>query len=125
MFFQSVALITAVGLLVIISSRQNALSKGKSFYNVDGRDGFKEFIENTLELYVYLKKVLRFCIKLVRQYTFHFSVRVLYYVKLFWDSLYSKARDKFLDDAVKDKKTVSRFWDYLKDYKHEKEKEQK
>lgn len=53
----------------------------------------------------------------------HFFVLFLGFISDMTDLLYTKARDFFLKTATKEKGAVSMFWDYLKEYKKEKEEE--
>ena len=115
-------ILTAVALGGILIPRYIGLSKGKSYYD---KNGLEEFFSNTKELITYLKRLYRFLKKITQQYSFHFLVRVLYYVQLFSNKVYAWARNKFMKSAVKDKKAVSRFWETLKEYKQEIDEEKK
>lgn len=61
--------------------------------------------------------------KLAFQYIFHILVRVLFYVRAGFDSLYIWARNRFMRNAVKSKASVSFFWSHLKEYKSQIEEE--
>jgi hypothetical protein len=115
-------IITALALGAILVPRYIQISKGKTFYS---KNGLEEFISNTKELIIYFKRLYRYFKKITQQYSFHFLVRVLYYVQLFSNKVYAWARNKFMKSAVKDKKAVSRFWETLKEYKQEIEEEKK
>jgi hypothetical protein len=100
--------------------RYIGLNSKKTYYQ---GDGLAEFVSNTKELIVYVKKSLKYFKKIAEQYMFHFLVRFLYYLKLGFDKIYSIARNRFLKQTVKDKKAVSRFWVHLKEYKQEMDEE--
>ncbi|MEN9852640.1 MAG: hypothetical protein RI996_583 [Candidatus Parcubacteria bacterium] len=117
-----VILISLIALVSILGSRFVAVQGGKVFYK--GK-GLTEFISNTIELLIYIKKVSRHLRKIAEQYTFHFFVRVLYWLQLFVNRVYAFARNRFMKRTIPDKKAVSRFWEYLKEYKQEMDQEKK
>ncbi len=119
-FYLCIVSVLALGAIFI--PRYIGLSKGKTYYE---RNGLEEFISNTKELVTYFKRLYRYLKKVTQQYSFHFLVRMLYYVQLFSNKLYAWARNKFMRSAVKDKKAVSRFWETLKEYKQEIDEEKK
>lgn len=57
------------------------------------------------------------------QYVLHFFVRVMSLFDRFTTYLYSRSRDKFVQTAVKNRGTVPHFWNHLKAYKKEIDKE--
>ncbi|MDQ5962851.1 MAG: hypothetical protein QG653_658 [Patescibacteria group bacterium] len=65
--------------------------------------------------------------KFILQYVFHVFVRVTYYVDVWSSYLYAKSRNLFVKNAVRNRGTVPHFWQHLKVYKQEmdKEKEEK
>lgn len=80
----------------------------------------------SLVLHTVLRYLLRRSIhfrKFVVQYMLHVFVRVMYYVDQFSSYLYAKSRDVFVNTAVKNRGTVPHFWNHLKVYKREIEKE--
>lgn len=93
----------------------------------------EDLSENKLELT--REKVLQFIDSIKSFYSKTLSVTlhwVLHYVVLFLkfisdatDIWYAKVRDFFLKTATKEKEAVSTFWDHLKEYKKEKENEDK
>ena len=58
-------------------------------------------------------------------YFLHLSVRVLRIFERISFFLYSKSRNMFIKNAVKHKGTVPFFWEYLKTYKQEIDREKK
>jgi hypothetical protein len=65
--------------------------------------------------------------KIFVQHLLHLGVRVLYYLDKITTELYAYSRNMFVKSAVKNKSTVPHFWEHLKVYKQEidKEKEEK
>jgi hypothetical protein len=61
--------------------------------------------------------------KFILQYVFHMFVRLMYYVDTFSSYLYAKSRDLFVKNAVRNRGTVPHFWQHLKVYKQEMDKE--
>ena len=61
--------------------------------------------------------------KFMLQYVAHVAVRVMYYTDKFTAHLYSKSRNWFVKNAVRNRGTVPHFWEHLKVYKQEMDKE--
>jgi hypothetical protein len=61
--------------------------------------------------------------KFLLQYVAHLAVRVMYYTDKFTAHLYSKSRNWFVRNAVRNRGTVPHFWEHLKVYKQEMDKE--
>lgn len=57
------------------------------------------------------------------QYIAHLAVRVMYYTDKLTAMLYSKSRNWFVRNAVRNRGTVPHFWEHLKVYKQEMDKE--
>lgn len=57
------------------------------------------------------------------QYLAHIAVRVMYYIDKFTAYLYSKSRNWFVRNAVRNRGTVPHFWEHLKVYKQEMDRE--
>lgn len=57
------------------------------------------------------------------QYVLHFWVRFLFYIEKSFSYLYIHSRNLFVKSAVKNKNVVPHFWDHLKVYKQEQDKE--
>jgi len=77
-----------------------------------------------------LHAVIRFLLKrsvyvrkFIAQYVFHLLVRVMFYVDLWSSKLYAKSRNWFVKNAVRNRGTVPHFWEHLKVYKQEMDKE--
>jgi hypothetical protein len=63
--------------------------------------------------------------KFIFQYLAHFAVRVMYYLDKCTTFLYAQARNWFVQNAVRNRGTVPHFWNHLKVYKQEMDKEKK
>lgn len=89
----------------------------------EGFDGHKQVSDmlNTV-IRVYLKRSIQIR-KLLSQYFLHAFVRILKYVDTFSSYLYAKSRNMFVENAVKNRGTVPHFWQHLKVYKQEMDKE--
>lgn len=61
--------------------------------------------------------------KFMMQYLAHLAVRVMYYIDKFSSFLYAKSRNWFVRNAVRNRGTVPHFWEHLKVYKQEMDKE--
>jgi hypothetical protein len=57
------------------------------------------------------------------QYLAHIAVRVMYYTDKTTAYLYSKSRNWFVKNAVRNRGTVPHFWEHLKVYKQEMDRE--
>ena len=75
-----ITIVSGLVIAALLIKRNIDLQKGKIFYN---GDGLLEFSENSKELFIYIKKVFKHLRKVFIQYTFHFFVRVLYYLRNF------------------------------------------
>lgn len=61
--------------------------------------------------------------KFFLQYIAHLAVRVMYYIDKLTTFLYAKSRNWFVKNAVRNRGTVPHFWEHLKVYKQEMDKE--
>lgn len=61
--------------------------------------------------------------KFLLQYVAHLAVRVMYYTDKFTAHMYSKSRNWFVKNAVRNRGTVPHFWEHLKVYKQEMDRE--
>lgn len=61
--------------------------------------------------------------KFFMQYMLHVMLRAMYYVDIWTAALYSKSRNWFVQNAVKNRGTVPHFWHHLKVYKQEMDQE--
>jgi hypothetical protein len=61
--------------------------------------------------------------KFVMQYVLHVWVRFLFYVDQISSYLYAHSRNLFVKSAINNKSSVPHFWEHLKTYKQEIDKE--
>lgn len=61
--------------------------------------------------------------KFFLQYVAHLAVRVMYYTDKLTTFLYAKSRNWFVKNAVRNRGTVPHFWEHLKVYKQEMDRE--
>jgi hypothetical protein len=57
------------------------------------------------------------------QYVAHLAVRLMFYVDKFSTFMYAKSRNWFVQNAVRNRGTVPHFWNHLKVYKQEMDRE--
>lgn len=57
-------------------------------------------------------------------YLMHYLVILLRLLRDFSDWIYVKSRDRFVETAAKERKSVRRFWKHLKEYKKESDQEE-
>jgi hypothetical protein len=61
--------------------------------------------------------------RFIFQYVAHLAVRIMYYIDKFTAYLYARSRNWFVKNAVRNRGTVPHFWEHLKVYKQEMDKE--
>lgn len=95
-----------------------------------GRVNLEEDYNGPLEVSSTLRTVFRYSLKrsihfrkFMMQYFFHTLVRIMHYVDIFTTYLYAKSRNWFVKNAVRNRGTVPHFWEHLKVYKQEMDKE--
>lgn len=62
-------------------------------------------------------------LKSIWHYTMHYFVLLMKLLRDFSDWVYTNSRDRFVETAAKERKSVRRFWKYLKEYKKESDSE--
>ncbi len=72
----------------------------------------------------FIVRRLNYYRKFLFQYILHVWVRFLFYVDKGFSFLYSHSRNVFMESAVRNKQTVPHFWEHLKVYKQERDKEE-
>ena len=106
----------------IIALQSYRISSGKITldpnYNGPGEVSFTlhAIIRYALKRSVYARKF-------ILQYIAHLAVRVMYYIDKVTTFLYAKSRNWFVKNAVRNRGTVPHFWEHLKVYKQEMDKE--
>lgn len=109
----------AAGIILVQSYK---ISKGKIVVD--------EEYNGPEEVSVTVHTILRFMLKrsvhlrrFCMQYFFHILVRLMYYFDMLTSKMYAKSRNWFVKNAVRNKGTVPHFWEHLKVYKQEIDKE--
>jgi hypothetical protein len=112
-------LLSAVGIILL---QEYNIRKGKIVVE-EGYNG-PEHVSVAVHAIVrfLLKRSIHFR-KFVFQYFFHVVVRCMYYFDIFTRKMYEISRNWFVKNAVKNKGTVPHFWEHLKVYKQEMDKE--
>lgn len=80
----------------------------------------------SVTLHVIIRHMLRrsvYARKFFMQYIMHVMVIMIHYVDIWSSRLYAKSRNWFVKNAVKNRGTVPHFWEHLKVYKQEMDKE--
>lgn len=113
------AALSAVLILVLQSFR---ISRGK-IHVPAGYNGPSQVSTMLLVIIRYgLRRSVHFR-RFLLQYIAHLAVRVMYYVDKFTAVLYSRSRNWFVRNAVRNRGTVPHFWEHLKVYKQEMDRE--
>jgi hypothetical protein len=112
-------ILTILPLCIVVGMLGMRLFKIRSHPHSFAYTGVEDLQRKALESKIYILRLSRYLGKSLQQYLFHFAVRILYYIRLFFHILYALARNKFFKNAIKDKKTVSKFWEHLKEYKQQ------
>ena len=122
-------------LLLVISGLLAALGAGSIFLyqNYRLKHGLIEYDPHyngpgdvSLTLLAIIRYGLKRSVQVRRfffQYLAHIAVRVMYYIDKITAHLYSRSRNWFVKNAVRNRGTVPHFWEHLKVYKQEMDKE--
>lgn len=113
------AALLAGSILVLQSYR---LSRGIISYDPE-HNGPAQVSFTLIAIVRYLLKRSVITRKFVLQYVAHLAVRIMYYIDKLTTYLYSKSRNWFVRNAVRNRGTVPHFWEHLKVYKQEMDKE--
>ncbi len=113
--------LSAASILVI---QQYRIKKGKIV--VDPDFSGPEHVSTTVNTIIrYLLKRSVHLRKFCMQYVLHIMVRGMYHFDVLTTKMYALSRNWFVKNAVKNKGTVPHFWEHLKVYKQEMDKEKK
>ena len=121
-------ILLVLGLLAIIAAssvllwQMRLLGKGR-IVREEGYDGPAQVSTMVAALLRYSFKQSIHFRKFILQYVFHLFVRIMYYVDVWTSYLYAKSRNMFVKNAVRNRGTVPHFWQHLKVYKQEMDKE--
>lgn len=111
-------LVTAGAALGVVLIQQRQLSTGGIVVEegFNGPEQVKRALIALLRIFLRRTVVWR---KLMYQYMLHIGVRILFYLDKITTALYARSRNMFVKSAVKNKGTVPHFWEHLKVYKQE------
>lgn len=115
-------LVSALGAVSIVILQFYKIKRG--YVVVD--ESFNGPKQVSATLIVILRYFLRRSVhfrKFIMQYALHLIVRGMFYLDKVFSKLYSFSRDKFVKNAVRNRGTVPHFWNHLKVYKQEIDKE--
>ena len=116
----TLAFLFAIGIFIM---NYIALKRGE-IEIVNDNKNIKLFQQYLLYFYKFvLRKIVR-NYKFVNQYALHLIVRFLFIINILTDKIYAKSRNIFVKSATRNRSTVTHFWDHLKVYKREIDKEQ-
>lgn len=122
-------------ILLVIAGLLSALSAGsililQSYRVSRGKVTIEEGYNGPAEVSLTLHAIIRYGLKrsvharkFFIQYVAHLAVRVMYYIDKLTAFLYAKSRNWFVKNAVRNRGTVPHFWEHLKVYKQEMDKE--
>ncbi len=115
-------ILAALAAVTIVVAQGYAIKKGKIVVDEDynGPEHVSQMV-NAIVRYS-LKRSIHFR-KFCMQYVLHIMVRVMKYMDIFSSYLYARSRNWFVKNAVQNKGTVPHFWEHLKVYKQEIDKE--
>ncbi|MEN9551948.1 MAG: hypothetical protein RI935_325 [Candidatus Parcubacteria bacterium] len=111
-----------LGAFAILVLQERRIKKGIVVFdeNFVGPEKVSETLHTMIRIFlkrsIYIRK---FCM----QYVLHVMVRGMYYFDIFTRRMYEVSRNWFVKNAVKNKGTVPHFWEHLKVYKQEIDKE--
>ncbi len=114
-----VAVICAVSILGL---QQYRITRGGVILSTD-YNGPAEVSATLHAVIRYLLKRSVYMRKFMMQYVVHLAVRVMYYLDKLSSYLYARSRNWFVRNAVRNRGTVPHFWNHLKVYKQEMDKE--
>lgn len=115
-------LVSALGAVSIVILQFYKIKRGQIYVD-ENYNGPKQ-VSTTLNaiLRYFLRRSVHFR-KFVMQYALHLIVRGMFYLDKCFSKLYAISRDMFVKNAVRNRGTVPHFWNHLKVYKKEMDKE--
>jgi hypothetical protein len=122
LIFITAGLIFATSAMSVLLLQQYKIAKGVIV--VDPEYNGPKDVSVTLHTIIrFLLKQSVHIRKFCMQYVLHILVRFMYHFDILTTKMYAKSRNWFVKNAVKNKGTVSHFWDHLKVYKQEMDQE--
>lgn len=107
----------------VFSAHYNSYNKGKIVVD-ENYNGPAQVKDASIIIIRFLVRRLNYYRKFLLQYALHVWVRFLFYIDKSFSYLYAHSRNVFVDTAVRNKQTVPHFWEHLKVYKQERDKEE-
>lgn len=117
-----VALVSFIFAFLIVKARMNFLIRHPSQYD-QSYDGHEIFLDILFRKIKYISRIILIYIKLFYQKILHWRVQILAWLTSLTEKFYTKSRNQFVKEVVKDKKGVPHFWSHLKKYKKEMDEE--
>ena len=115
-------LVSALGAVSIVSLQYYKIKRG--YLVVDENfDGPKQVYATLIVILRYFLRRTVYFRKFVMQYALHLIVRGMFYLDKGFSKLYATSRDMFVKNAVRNRGTVPHFWNHLKVYKQEMDRE--
>ena len=114
--------IFALAAVSILLLQQYKISSGKVIID-EGYNGPEQVSVTVHTIIRFMMKRSVHLRKFCTQYFFHLMVRFMYYFDIWTTKMYSKSRNWFVKNAVRNKGTVPHFWEHLKVYKQEMDQE--
>lgn len=115
-------IVSALSAAAIILSQKYQISHG--YIKVDPDfDGPKRVSVTLVAILRFFLRRSVYVRKFIFQYIAHVLVRFMYYTDKLTTFLYTKSRNWFVQNAVRNRGTVPHFWEHLKVYKQEMDKE--
>ena len=111
--------LSAVGVLLL---QQYRITHG----SIRIQDGYNGPAHVSIMVHAIIRYLLRRSVymrKFLMQYVAHLAVRVMYHLDKFSSYLYGRSRNWFVKNAVRNRGTVPHFWNHLKVYKQEMDRE--
>ncbi len=106
----------------VVLFQQYKIGSGKVIVDPEF-DGPKRVSATLLAILRFLLRRSVYARKFIFQYIAHVLVRIMYYIDKLTTFLYAKSRNWFVRNAVRNRGTVPHFWNHLKVYKQEMDKE--
>lgn len=117
-----IGIVFASSAAAILLIQQHKIRKG--LITIDPDFSGPEHVSTTVSTIIrYLLKRSVHLRKFCMQYVLHIMVRGMYHFDLLTTKMYAVSRNWFVKNAVKNKGTVPHFWEHLKVYKQEMDKE--
>lgn len=109
---------------ILVHQRMFYLNKYPENYD-SSYDGHDKFVDFSFKLIRFSIKKFYSFLKVLYQNFLHAWVRFVSKINSLSEKIYTESRNKFVDEVVKDKKSVPHFWNHLKKYKREIDEEKK